>query len=272
MKKVIDDSFRWNKVANWYDALVGEEGSEFHRFVIFPNLIDLMGGKKEHDLEGKKVVDIACGQGVLCRLLSSLGCETLGIDISPTLVRMAKKRSPSVTNPAYVTADCTKLLSNNGNLKFDLKENYYDYATIVLSIQNISPMAPLLKASNKLLKKGGSLIITMMHPCFRIPQYADWQFNDKEKRQERVIWKYLENTEIKIKQNPSENDSAETIHYHRPLKSYINALANAGFMISKVDELITYKQEQKGVRSEMIMQAKKEFPMFLVIKATKVAD
>ena len=270
-KKKTDESYLWNKVAAWYDNLVGEEGSEFHQYVIFPSIIDLLGGRKPENLKGLKVVDLACGQGVLCRQLSNLGCQMTGIDISPALIRMAKKRNDASkpNQPVYVTADCTKLLSNNGNLKFDLEENSFDYATIVLSVQNITPLAPLFKATYKLLKKGGSAIIVMMHPCFRIPKYADWQFNEEAHRQERVVWKYLESANIEIKTNPGEEKSETTIHYHRPLKSYINALTQAGLILTTMDELITYKQEQKGVKSEAIMKAKQEIPMFLVLKVTK---
>src|SRR5688572_6945724 len=31
----------WGEVADWYDKLVGEEGSEFHREVIFPGVLRL---------------------------------------------------------------------------------------------------------------------------------------------------------------------------------------------------------------------------------------
>ncbi len=264
-----NESLAWNKVAKWYDSLVGETGSEYHQNVIFPSLIKSLGDKK---IAGKTVIDLACGQGVLCRQLSNLGAKVTGIDIAPALVRMAKKRKLNNDNePSYITADVTKLLSQNGNLKLDLKSEYYDYATVVLAIQNINPLSPLFKAVSKLLKKGGSLIIVMMHPCFRIPQYSNWQFNDEKHRQERIMWKYLNSETIEILSKPSNKANSEiTYHYHRPINAYINSASKYGLYLEEIQELASNKKEQKGIKSEAIELAKSEIPMFLSMKFTKL--
>src|SRR5258705_953134 len=54
----------WGKVAEWYDDLVGDSGSEFHREVVLPGVVRLLA-----PAAGERVLDVACGQGVLCRLL-----------------------------------------------------------------------------------------------------------------------------------------------------------------------------------------------------------
>lgn len=263
-----EESMAWNRVAKWYDALVGSEGSEYHRNVIFPSLITLLGDKKIKD---KKVIDLACGQGVLCRELASLGADVTGVDISPSLLKSAKKRKLGIENePKYITANVTKMLSQNGNLKFDLPSEAFDYATIILAIQNIDPMTQVFKAASKLLKKGGSLIIVMMHPCFRIPKYSDWEFDNKNHRQNRIMWKYLNSETIEIVTNPGKENSEVTYHYHRPLKAYINTMAQYGLYLTKVEELVSNKKEQKSNKSEAIELAKSEFPLFLCLKATKL--
>ena len=262
----------WNNVSNWYDNLVGDEGSEYHRFVIFPAIKKILDREKDN-IKNLKVIDFACGQGVFCRVLKDLSInEITGLDISSALIKQAKKRGSEGIN--YITADVTKLLSQNGNLKYDLKTEYYDYLTIILSIQNISPITPVFKAASKLLKKGGSIIIVMMHPSFRIPQYSDWSFNEKEDRQERMIWKYLESEDIKITTNPGKEASGEkstfTTHYHRPIKSYINTLSQFDLFTYHMEELITHKKEQKGIKSEAIEKSKKEIPLFMLIIAKKI--
>lgn len=146
----------WNNVSSWYDNLVGDEGSEYHRFVIFPAIQKILDREKEN-IKNLKIIDLACGQGVFCRTLRKSSIkEITGIDISSSLIRQAKKRGSDNIN--YVTADITKLLSQNGNLKYDLKSDYYDYLTIILSIQNISPITPVFKAASKLLKKVAQLL------------------------------------------------------------------------------------------------------------------
>src|SRR5207249_8982333 len=78
----------WGDVAEWYDALVGEEGSEYQRKVVLPGAIRLLGVEPNDH-----VLDIACGQGVLCRMLARQEVRTLGIDAAEDLVWLARDRN-----------------------------------------------------------------------------------------------------------------------------------------------------------------------------------
>jgi hypothetical protein len=57
----------WGPVAQWYDELVGDEGSEYQREVIWPGLLRMLDLKRG---EGRKlaVLDLAgaCGDGGGC--------------------------------------------------------------------------------------------------------------------------------------------------------------------------------------------------------------
>src|SRR5688572_8084274 len=65
----------WGGVAEWYDRLVGDEGSEYHREVVHPGVLRLLDVRP-----GESVLDVACGQGVLCRLLHEKGAAVTGVD------------------------------------------------------------------------------------------------------------------------------------------------------------------------------------------------
>ena len=77
----------WNGVANWYDELVGDNGSEFHREVVVPGTLRLLAAGR-----GDRVLDVACGQGVLCRALAATGIEATGVDAAIDLIRAARDR------------------------------------------------------------------------------------------------------------------------------------------------------------------------------------
>src|SRR5258706_373573 len=74
----------WGKVADWYDTLVEGEGS-YQRDLILPNVTRLLG-----NIKGKRILDLACGQGFFSRSFAALGAEVIATDISPELIEKAK--------------------------------------------------------------------------------------------------------------------------------------------------------------------------------------
>src|SRR3954465_471487 len=81
----------WGQVAEWYDELVGESGSEFHRNVVLPGVMRMLPLER-----GQAFLDVACGQGVLCRLMASRGVNCTGVDAATDLVRIARERGAQV--------------------------------------------------------------------------------------------------------------------------------------------------------------------------------
>ena len=61
-------------------------------------MLDALG-----DVSGKTVIDIGCGEGRFCRLLSELGAAVTGVDLTEALIEQARsvgskrKRISSVT-------------------------------------------------------------------------------------------------------------------------------------------------------------------------------
>src|SRR5947208_8411637 len=92
----------WGNVAEWYDQLVGESGSEYHREVVLPGVLRLLNIQT-----GEKAIDIACGQGVLCRILAERGSEVTGVDAAKELIRSAIERGPASIR--YHLADAREL-------------------------------------------------------------------------------------------------------------------------------------------------------------------
>src|SRR6476620_11713159 len=92
----------WGGVAEWYDRLVGDEGSEYHREVVLPGVLRLLALQS-----AATVVDVACGQGVLARQLHERGLKVTGVDAAPELIRAARERGP--TGIPYHVADARAL-------------------------------------------------------------------------------------------------------------------------------------------------------------------
>lgn len=277
VKKPVRET-HWGDVAEWYDKLVGDEGSEFHREVILPGILRMLGignAKRETRNAKLRVADLACGQGVLCRKLAQADCEVVGVDAAATLIEAARKRNAAEGLAIrYEVADVTKLVDEHGKLAGNLPAGGFDAVTIVLAIQNMTPLSPVWKAVHGLLKVGGQLIVVMMHPCFRNPRQTDWTWDEKRGEEGRTVFEYLTSGKVEIQTHPGlaahGKDDSATPNFHRPLQAYVNTMGNAGLLIDHVAEWVSHKVSQPGPKKAALDKARKEIPMFLALRARKV--
>jgi 2-polyprenyl-3-methyl-5-hydroxy-6-metoxy-1,4-benzoquinol methylase len=247
-------STHWDGVAKWYDDLVGREGSEFHQKVIFPNVLRLMG-----DLKGKKILDIACGQGAFCRALAEKGAGVTGVDASKELVRMARERGPETIR--YFIGDARE----NSPLEKD-----FDFVTCLLAIQNIDQLSPAMTNFAARLKERGKLILTMMHPCFRNPKQTHWGWDEEAQVQFRRVDRYLLPRKEPIFTHPGEKTGQYTWSFHRPLHTYFRAIKGTGMLVEAMEEWESHKHSDSGPRAPAENAARREIPMFLTIVAVKI--
>jgi ubiquinone/menaquinone biosynthesis C-methylase UbiE len=256
-KSKIEDrrSTDWGKVAQWYDDLVGDEGSEFQREVIFPGVARMLGPK----LPGETVLDLACGQGVFCRVLAAKGAKVTGVDAAAELIRFARERSdPSIE---YLVGDARKL---------DFPpERRFSAVTCILAIQNIDKVPPVFDSVARVLAPGGKFVVVMMHPAFRGPRYTKWGWDETEGVQFRRVDRYLLPRKEPIITHPGQKTGEYTWTFHRPMQFYIRALRGAGLLTDAMEEWTSHKKSTSGPRAAAENLARGEIPMFLALRAIK---
>lgn len=244
----------WGGVAEWYDEYLQDEDS-YQAKVIAPNLLRLLALEK-----GERVLDVACGQGYFSKLFAEAGAQVVGCDISPELINLAKNHAPKVqfhVAPAHA-------------LSF-VKDASFDIATIVLAIQNIENMGEVCAEMRRILVPNGRFVLVMNHPAFRIPKRSSWGWDEQTHTQYRRLDGYLSQRTVPILMHPGQAESEETVSYHRSLQDYVKALAKNGFAITRLEEWISHKKSEPGPRQEAEDQARKEFPLFLVLQGTHCA-
>lgn len=246
----------WEKAHNWYDSTVGEEGHYYHKHIIIPGVLKLLNLKDSPD---QKLLDLACGNGVLSgRIPPSM--HYTGVDLSPSLIKAAA-RTDTKPNHEYIVADITKPLS--------VKKKDYTHAAIVLAVQNLEDPKGAFVNAAKHLAPGGTLVIAMNHPCFRIPRQSSWKVDEQQKMQYRRIDRYSSSMKIPIHTHPSKGkESTTTWSFHHPLASFSQWLHEAGFSIDLIEEWHSNKKST-GRNAAMEDRSRLEIPLFLAILAHK---
>ena len=269
----------WDNVAEWYDALVGDEGSEYHQKILLPGIMRMLTehgegepaqATRKHPLNGLRLLDLACGQGVLCRHVAAAGAKVVGVDAALGLIEAARRRNQTEALPiAYHVGDVTKLVPPPEWLT----PASFDIVTVVLAIQNITPLSPVWQAAAAALVPGGQIIVVMMHPCFRVFKQSDWQWDASTQSQGRVVRQYLSSSKAAIEMRPAQAAAGgageSTVSFNRPLQAYINTLANAGLHIDHMEEWASHRRPPAGVKFEAMERARREIPLFMALRARK---
>jgi 23S rRNA pseudouridine1911/1915/1917 synthase len=86
----------WDHVAAWYDLLIEEDRSDHFKHTIIPGTLRLLRPPQQAAF---RVLDIACGQGSLCRRMAQLGVEAIGVDASERLITAARRHSHGDSPP-----------------------------------------------------------------------------------------------------------------------------------------------------------------------------
>jgi ubiquinone/menaquinone biosynthesis C-methylase UbiE len=261
-KRMPSTKTTWGHVADWYEEhLLGKD--TYHEKVIRPNLLRLVAAKK-----GEHILDVPCGQGYFSELFSSQGAEVTAIDIASELIEYAKQR----TNTEGI-----RYLVAASHYMPGVKTGSIDKTTMVLGIQNIKKVSETFAECARVLKKDGELHIVMNHPAFRIPKKSSWEWDTKKQLEYRRVDEYLSESSSAIDMHPGktmrgQTKAIETISFHRPMQFYFKLLGKNGFAVDKLEEWVSHRESTSGPRMNAENKSKKEFPLFLYLRARKILN
>jgi SAM-dependent methyltransferase len=162
------------------------------------------------DVHGKDVLDAGCGHGWYCQQLLERGARVIGVDRSARMAGLATVRVGS--RARIIHGDVSDLRDVLADATFD----------IVQSSLMLHYVADLGKAFNefaRLLRTGGRLVLSTHHPTHDAKSLTDPGYMVEEVIEERWGW---------LDQNMR--------YYRRPLSSFTEPLADAGFVIERVCE------------------------------------
>jgi ubiquinone/menaquinone biosynthesis C-methylase UbiE len=257
----------WGAVADWYDRLLADPDS-YQSQVVLPGLLRLIENDGKLD-KNDKFIDLACGQGFFSKAYLAAGAgEVVGSDISPELIDLARASVVGNKNISFHVASAHK--------QEFAKTGYFTRASIILALDNIRELPEAVAELTRVLVRGGRLYIVINHPAFRVIGGSSWGYDERKHVQYRRLEAYMSESSKKVVMNPGKTTEdgvgagVTTTTFHRPMSTYVGALAQAGFAVTNMAEWVSHKKSERGPRSKAEDKARKEFPLFLAMSARKL--
>ena len=108
------------------------------------------------DLQGKKVLDVGCGGGILAESLAQSGADTCGIDLSEKALKVAELHALEVgVTLAYRSIAVEALAEEQAGL--------YDVVTCMEMLEHVPNPASVVQACARLCKPGGTLFFSTLN-------------------------------------------------------------------------------------------------------------
>jgi SAM-dependent methyltransferase len=116
----------YEKLSRIYDAGWGDFSIQYVSMV--------NGLLRERGLKQARVLDIACGTGILALELARCGHSVHGADISPEMIEIAKSKAVGVPNLSFDVRDMVELSSDK---KYDVVTCTYDSINYLLRLRDV---------------------------------------------------------------------------------------------------------------------------------------
>tara|TARA_B100001287_G_scaffold244036_1_gene220446 strand:- start:749 stop:1459 length:711 start_codon:yes stop_codon:yes gene_type:complete len=113
--------------------------------------------KERSTLEGKKVLDVGCGGGILAQALGELGAEVTGIDASEKTIGVAKSHSELIKSDVkFFQQTIEGFVSSNPEAKFDV-------ITCLEMLEHVPSPGDIINSCSKILNDNGDIFFSTIN-------------------------------------------------------------------------------------------------------------
>ena len=245
MKEMQHDSstLSWNAMGEeWLTlAQTGESRMKF----IMPWMLRYMG-----DVQGLRILDLGCGEGGYARKLAAAGAIVTAADCSEAAIRYAEAQAQREG------LNITHYRRNSNDL-FGVEDAAFDVVLCSMMLMDCEDLDGTLREVARVLKPGGRLFVSMLHPCFDGNHNTGIGRQGQGETREVVVKNYFEPREWEA---PLPNGTTSVIWRHRTLSEYAKAFLAAGMTIVDMNEP---RATQEEADSSNALSFLRRIPLFL---------
>ncbi len=212
------DLIKWEDAAAGWDKDIAQENT--YRTLLIDSAMEVLVS----DCSGKLVLDAGCGNGYYSNWLKKRGAKVIGVDGSAEMIKIAKQKYPDIKFEVQDLMD-----------KSNFKDSSFDLVLANMLLMHMQKIDTFLADAKRLLKPGGHLIFSVLHPAFNQPTAALYKsFWNKMTfaRPRALMFDYYSHKKGRFESH----FKTDLTHYHRTIGEYAQSLANAGFSISNIVE------------------------------------
>ena len=232
-KKILD---AYEEMAESYNAKI--DYKPHNAYYDRPNTLKLLP-----DVNGKSVLDAACGPGKYAEILISQGADITGFDLSPKMVEYAKERNRGLGD--FFVHDLSKPLEM-------FEDGSFDIVLCALAMHYLEDWTSAMKEFCRVLKPKGYLVLSIEHPFFEFNYFNSTKYFEIEPV--KCTWKGF-------------GKPIEVNSYRRPLNECLIPITENGFFIDKLVEPKPVEEFKKF--DPRHYKELNEFPSFMCIRAVK---
>jgi len=213
-----DDLQTWDGAAADWDGKVAHADS--YRTALITAALD----KLLPDVAGRKILDAGCGNGYYAHYLSQRGALVKAMDGSAEMVRIAQARYPELR---FSKHDFMSAIPE--------ADASLDLVLANMLLMHMAEVGTFLKESARILKPGGRLVFSVLHPAFNYPAAS----------LHKSMWQKLTMARPSLKLDDyfakgagrfESHMGRHLTHYHRTIQEYSEAVADSGLLIRTLAE------------------------------------
>ncbi len=250
----------WDGLAAWRDDRMGEEGDLWHRAIIDPTLLDVVG-----PVRGLAVLDLACGNGYLTRRWARAGAtRAVGIERSrPTIANARRRERDRPSGAVFLERDAAHLRG--------LSSHSFDLVVANMALMDIRNAEGAIREASRVLRPAGRFVFSLNHPCFDVDERSGWLVEhardprgDRHEVVARKVARYRDERAVRVPWDVGPGRVGWTTSFHRTIPTYARWLRAAGLAITRLEEPVpTDEAVAKSPEGRFLL----EIPLHLVVEA-----